>query len=88
METSTNSAVVTCDNIWTQSPKEAFHWERLQNGKCVWHCRKDGKSFDKKAPNFKIERNALWRDPEKQKEADQIKADIKAQLTELNIVLA
>lgn len=74
--------------VWNNAPPEAFHWERLPNRKCVWHCHSDGQSFNKKAPNFKIERNSLWRDADKQKEADQMNASINAQLSKLNIVLA
>lgn len=74
--------------IWSKAPSEAFHWERFPNDKCIWHCRKDGESFDKKAPHFKIERNTLWRDAEKQKEADQMNANINKQLADSNIVLA
>lgn len=81
-------SMVDLQKIWAKAPSEAFHWERFPNGKCVWHCRKDGKSFDKKAPNFEIERNTLWRDAEKQKEADQMNANINKQLADLNIVLA
>ena len=74
--------------IWKDAPIDAFHWERLPNGKCVWHCRKEGKSFDKKAPNYETERNTLWRDTDKQKEADQMNADTNKQLADLNIALA
>ena len=81
-------SMLNVQKIWTKAPSEAFHWERFPNGKCVWHCRKDGKSFDKKAPNYETERNTLWRDADKQKEADQMNASINTQLSKLNIVLA
>ena len=81
-------SMLNVQKIWTKAPSEAFHWERFPNGKCIWHCRKDGKSFDKKAPNFKIEQNSLWRDADKQKEADQMNANTNKQLAGLNIVLA
>lgn len=76
-------------DIWSKAPVDAYHWERFPNGKCVWHCRGDnGQTFSKKAPNFNIERRSLWRDTEKQKEADQMDANIKNELAKLNIVLA
>ena len=75
-------------SIWNKAPDEAWVWERFPNGKCVWHCRKDGKSFDKKAPNFKTERNTLWRDLEKQKEADAINLNLSKSLGELNILIS
>lgn len=75
-------------SIWNKAPDEAWVWERFPNGKCVWHCRKDGKSFDKKAPNFKTERNTLWRDLEKQKEADAINLNLSKSLGELNISIS
>lgn len=74
--------------IWIKAPPEAFHWERLPNSKCVWHCSIDGQTRSKKAPNFKIDENSLWRDADKQKQADQIKANINDQLSKFNIVLA
>lgn len=74
--------------IWIKAPTEAFHWERFPNGRCVWHCRIDAKNFTKKAPNFEIEINSLWRDINKQREADQTNASINSQLSKLNIVLA
>lgn len=81
-------ATATHYGVWKDAPIEAFHWERFPNGKCVWHCRSDGATASKKAPNFKIEQNALWRDTSKQKEADQMNASINTQLSKLNIVLA
>ena len=81
-------SMLNVQKIWTKAPSEAFHWERFPNGKCIWHCRKDGESFDKKAPNFKIEQNSLWRNADKQKEADQMNANTNKQLADLNIVLA
>jgi len=81
-------AVATHYEVWKGAPIEAFHWERFPNGKCVWHCHHKGATVNKKAPNFKIEQNALWRDTDKQKEADQINASINTQLSKLNIVLA
>lgn len=77
----------TRHEIWSRAPSDAFHWERFPNGKCVWHYSSGGRSLSKKAPNFKTEKNSSWRDDDKQKEADQIKSGIKAQLGELNIVL-
>ena len=74
--------------FWDKAPEGAWVWERFPDGKCVWHCRKDGKSFDKKAPNYETERNTLWRDTDKQKEADQMNADTNKQLADLNIALA
>ena len=74
--------------IWSKAPPEAYHWERFPNGRCIWHGRgKDGKSFNKKAPDLKIKSNTLWRDPEKQKEAIQINSNINKLLKELNITL-
>ena len=81
-------SMLNVQKIWAKAPKDAWVWERFPNGKCIWHCRKDGKSFDKKAPNFGIERNTLWRDAEKQKEADQMNTSTNKQLADLNIVLA
>lgn len=74
--------------IWQEAPVDAWAWERFPNGKCVWHCRKDGKSFDKKAPNFKTEKSTLWRDLEKQKEADAINLNLSKSLSELNISIS
>lgn len=88
MKNSINTAVVLGHGIWSQAPLEAFHWERLPSGKCIWHCRTDEKSFSKKAPDFEIEQNSLWRDADKQKDADQMRACINTQLSKLNIVLA
>lgn len=83
MENSSNNS------IWSQAPVNAYHWERLPNNKCVWHCRGDnGQTFSKKAPNFNIERRSLWRDAEKQKEADQMNENINIRLAKFNIVLA
>lgn len=74
--------------VWSKAPLEAFHWERLPSGKCIWHCRaEDGRSFDKKAPNFKIERKTMWRDLEKQKQADASSEKLNSKLAELNITL-
>ncbi len=73
--------------IWSKAPAEAYAWERFPNERCVWHCRKDNQSFDKKAPDLKIKSNTLWRDPEKQKEAIEIKSNLNKQLKELNITL-
>ncbi|WP_151812490.1 hypothetical protein [Acinetobacter bereziniae] len=81
----TNSKNVS---IWNDAPSEAFHWERLPNGRCIWHCRKYGRGFSKKAPNFDVEQNSLWRDAEMQKEADETEANIAKQLAQFNIVLA
>jgi len=75
-------------DIWSQAPADAYHWERFPNGKCVWHCSTNGQTSTKKAPNFDIVNKSLWRDAEKQKEADQIKANIDTRLAKLNIVLA
>jgi len=74
--------------VWNNAPPEAFHWERLPNRKCIWHCHSDGRSFNKKAPNFKVERNSLWRDLEKQKNADESELQLNQHLAKLNIVLA
>lgn len=81
-------SMLNVQKIWTKAPSEAFHWERFPNGKCIWHCRCEGATVNKKAPNFKIEQNALWRDTDKQKEANQMNASINTQLSKLNIVLA
>lgn len=75
-------------DYFVNAPIHCFAWERLPSGKCIWHCRKDGKSFDKKAPNIETEKNTLWRDPEKKKEADKIKADLSKNLSRLNIRIA
>lgn len=76
-------------DIWNQASVDAYHWEQFPNGKCVWHCRDNsGQTFSRKAPNFDIVRKSLWRDAEKQKEADQIKVNIDNRLAKLNIVLA
>ncbi len=80
--------ITTHYEVWKNAPIEAFHWERFPNGKCVWHCHRDGATVNKKAPNFKIEKNTLWRDTDKQKEADQTNANIAEQLSKFNIVLA
>lgn len=74
--------------FWNNAPIEAWVWERFPNGKCVWHCRKGEESYDKKAPNFETEKNTLWRDIEKQKQADQIKDNLNNSLSGLNIALA
>ena len=81
-------SMVNLQKFWSKAPVDAWVWERLPNGKCVWHCRKEGKSFDKKAPNYETERNTLWRSSDKQKEANQMNASINTQLSKLNIVLA
>lgn len=88
MKSLVNDTVDIRDEIWKQAPLESYHWERLPNGKCIWHCRVDGRSFDKKAPNFEIQQNSLWRDTARQKEADRINANLNHQLQALNIVLA
>lgn len=74
--------------IWIKAPHEAFHWERLPNSKCVWHCSINGRTVSKKAPNFEIKQNSLWRDADKQKQADLTNANITDQLSQFNIVLA
>lgn len=76
-------------DIWSKAPENAYHWERFPNGKCVWHCRdENGQTTSKKAPNFDIDRKSLWRDAEKQKEADQMNENIRNQLAKVNVVLA
>lgn len=82
-----NSDADLLQEIWSKAPSEAYHWERFPNGRCIWHCRANGKSFDKKAPNFEIQKNSLWRDADKQKEADLAKESINRQLKERNIIL-
>lgn len=88
MKNQANSTVDVQNEIWNKAPQGAFHWERLPKGKCIWHCRMDGRTFDKKAPNFEIQQNSLWRDADKQKEADRSNASVNKQLKALNIVLA
>ena len=29
--------MVNSFEIWDKVPLDAFHWERLPSGKCVWH---------------------------------------------------
>lgn len=76
--------------IWTKAPADAYHWERLPNGKCVWHCRsaENALTTDKKAPNFNCSRNTSWRDPKKQNEADRINSGVNSRLADLGIKLA
>lgn len=74
--------------IWEKAPDAAYHWERFPNGKCVWHCRgADGKSFNKKAPDFPIKKNAVWRDADRQVEADRFNASLAEEIKKRNIVL-
>lgn len=88
MKNQINNATDVQNEIWGKAPLDAFHWERFPNGKCIWHCRSDGQAItSKKAPNFEIKQNSLWRDADKQKEADNVNASINTQLKTLNIVL-
>lgn len=76
-------------NIWKHAPSTAFHWERFPtNGHCVWHCRENGKTVTKKAPDFNTPRQALWRDPVKQQEADKINGAIQNAVMQRGIKLA
>lgn len=74
--------------IWLQAPINAFHWERFPSGKCVWHCKDEtGATTTRKAPNHDIKAWSVWRDADKQKEADTINMGIQKQLTDRNITL-
>ena len=75
-------------DIWSKAPANAWAWERYPNQKCVWHCRHNGESSVKKAPNLDTERKTLYRDLSKQLEAYKINSDLNDRLLELNIVLA
>lgn len=81
--------MVNSFEIWEKAPLDAFHWERLPSGKCIWHCKSaNGKSRTVKAPDMPIKETSLWRDAAKQKEADTIKLKLKQELEDRNIVLA
>lgn len=75
------------NKIWSHAPTSAFHWERLSRSKCVWHCRESGVTFSKKAPNFNTQKRSLWRDIEKQKEADHINDTLCEKLLAIKVVL-
>lgn len=77
-------------SVWLNAPLEAYHWERFPNGKCVWHCRSNGRVgiYIKKAPNFEVRARSIWRSEYQQMIADSIDYSLKAELDKRNIVLA
>ncbi len=58
----------------------AFHWERMPNGKCFWHIREEGKpgtkSKSKSAPNFINEKRSVFRDKKDQLQSDKMQESI------------
>lgn len=73
--------------IWAKAPASAWAWERFPNQRCVWHCRENGGSFVRKAPNVDPQRTTSWRDFDMQLEADRNKQALDNSLSELNIIL-
>lgn len=82
-----NSDTINHSEVWSLAPPDAYHWERFPNGRCIWHCRADDRSYTKKAPSFNTTRNTSWRDIEKQRDADESKLALSRQLNKLNITL-
>lgn len=79
--------LVAHHTVFKVSPPEAYHWERLPNGKCIWHCRKDGKSSDKTAPDFDIDKQWLWRDFTSQQGSEDMQRSVTERITELTAVI-
>lgn len=49
--------------------------------------RKDGKTFDKKAPDFATDKTSLWRDAEQQQQAVIVKPALAPRLISMKITL-